>query len=373
MRKNLNQNKILMSQIFTVSSLIAFLFGSIISCQKPKKTEETTTTTDTSTTTPVASAPSKYLYVASGTCYAGGLTPETASRTVAKINLTTGNIEGVVADYTKNPGDNPVGIVNYDDENVLVLVENASGRRVDIVSKSTTNNSFSTFLSNSTALSAQLRGMFQTPDGGYIVSKSTAIEKFSSSKSRVLVGANPYVNAPGGSCATSTTLISGLATLNNGKIVFAHAAASQNRFGIVSANGYSVAADCLSAQTAPNANAFPTAMVYIGSSSNLLVSYAGTVAGVDYIYSYDINETTNAISGVTKSYENTSVLRGVSAMAFDSSGGYLYAANGSTSLSNTIEKFTYDGSTKTLTRIGTVPFSMPTVYHKCISAMTVAN
>lgn len=371
MMKALNNKKMKLSQLVSIG-LLGTLVITSVSCQKPKKTEEAQPTTDSSTT-PVATAPSKYLYVTSGSCYAGGLTPETASRTVAKINLSTGNVEGVIADYTSYPGDNPVGIVNYDDNHVLVLVENASGRRIDIVDKSTTTNSFLTFLSNSTALSAQLRSMVQTPDGGLIVSKSTAIEKFSSGKSRVLVGVAPYVNAPAGSCATSTTLLSSLAVLNNGKIVFAHAATAQNRFGILSANGYSTAADCLSAQTAPIATAFPTAMLYLGSSSNLLVAYAGTAANVDYIYSYDINETTNAISGATKAYENTSVLRGVSAMTFDSSAGYIYAANGSTSLSNAIEKLSYDASTKTLTRIGTVPFSMPTVYHKCISAMTVAN
>ncbi len=370
MMKALNNKKMKLSQIVSIG-LLGTLVITSVSCQKPKKTEEASTTEGE--TTPVATAPNKYLYVASGTCYAGGLTPETASRTVAKINLATGNVEGVIADYTSYPGDSPVGIVDYDDNHVLVLVENASGRRIDIVDKSTTTNSFLTFLSNSTALSAQLRAITQTPDGGLLVSKSTGIEKFSSGKSRVLVGISPYVSAPAGSCATSTTLISSLAVLNNGKIVYSHAAASQNRFGIISTAGYASAADCLSAQAAPSATAFPTAMLYLSSSSNLLVAYAGTVANMDYIYSYDINETTNTISGATKAFENTSVLRGVSAMAFDSSEGYVYAANGSTSLSNAIEKLSYDASTKTLTRIGTVPFSMPTVYHKCISAMTVAN
>jgi hypothetical protein len=193
---------------------------------------------------PATTAP-RYMYVASGACYGGGVTTSTGSSTIVAYNLNTGQETALIADYNSfSPGDNPVAIAAYDPSHILVTIENASGRRVDVVSL-TALNSITTYLTNSTALSGVLRAMELLSDGSLLISKSSAIEKFSSGKSRVLQGANPYINAPGGSCATSTTLISSLQTLSNGKILYAHAGATpNNKIGLISATGYSTAADC---------------------------------------------------------------------------------------------------------------------------------
>jgi hypothetical protein len=163
-------------------------------------------------------------------------------------------------------------------------------------------------------------------------------------------------------------------------MLFTHANAAQNKFGIIAAAGYANnAANCLSYQAAPQATAFPTAMVYLPTVHQVLVAYAGstTTADINSIYAYDIDETTNAITGATKAYENTNVLYGVSAMTVDSATGIVYVATAvSTATTVTgynIEKFTYDSTTKTLTRATTIPFSTHTYKSKCISGMFVGQ
>lgn len=336
-----------------------------------------------------ASSTGTHLYITSGTCYVGsGLTAETPSRTVSKLNLTTGVVDEIIMDYnTVNSADRPQSVIDYDSQNLLVLVENSVSynRRIDLVKKKGSSQ-FSTYLSDSTILTTTntnvVRDMVRTPDGGILISRSVAAEKVSSSKGRVTVGANAFINAPtGGSCGTANnTLISAVVALPNSKYIFAHASATPNNRVVFVNNtsGYSASADCSSAVSAPATTTFPTAMVYISSATTantgyLLVSYSSSTAAQDYIYAYDVNETTGAITGATKAYENSSVLRGISAMAYDSTTGGIFVSNGSTTLANGIERFTFDATTKTLTRVGSVPFAGTSLYTKCITGMTVAN
>ncbi len=311
-----------------------------------------------------------FLYVASGTCYGGGVAVSTASNTITKFDLATGAYDTLLVDYNSfSPSDSPVGMVNYSSSQILVLVENASGRRIDLVDK-TYYNTVTTYLVNSTAMSAQLRGIFMSPDGGLLVSKGTALEKFSSNKSRITSGANPFVSAPAGSCATSTTLISSMTTLSNGKILYAHAAATpNNKFGVIAATGYSVSADCLSSQTAPSTTALPTGIM-MHTSGKILVAYGSTTAGSNYVYSYDINPTTNAISNTAVAFSDSTIINGPSAMALDSSSGNVYVAN-ALSTSNTIEKFTY--ASGALTRVGTSPYIPSQIYTRCVTSMMVST
>ncbi|WP_413576734.1 hypothetical protein ACLVWU_01680 [Bdellovibrio sp. HCB290] len=329
------------------------------------------------------------LYITSGSCYVGsGLTSETPSRTVSAIHLETGVVDEVLMDYnTVNSADRPQSVLKSDDGNLLVLVENGTSyaRRIDLVSMKGSNQ-FSTYLSDSTILTNTnvhvVRNMVRAADGGLLIAKSVAAEKISSSKGRVTVGANAFINAPaGGSCGTANnTLISAVVALPNSKYIFAHAATTPNNrvVFINNVNGYSTNADCSSAVSAPATTTFPTAMVYIPSTSTpntgyLLVAYSSSTAAQDYIYAYDVNETSGTITGATKAYENASVVRGMSAMAYDSQSGAVYVANGATVLANSIEKFSFNSSTKTLTRADSVPFSGTSLYTKCISGMTVAD
>ncbi|WP_413291781.1 hypothetical protein ACLSU7_10210 [Bdellovibrio sp. HCB185ZH] len=362
-----------MKNLFPISSIVILSVG--LGACEPKVEDSASSGT--------------HLYITSGTCYVGnGLTAETPSRTVSKLNLSTGVVDEIIMDYnTVNSTDRPQAVLNSDDSNLLVLVENSTSnaRRIDLVKKKGSSQ-FSTFFNDSTTLTNTaahiVRSMFRTPDGGLLISKSVAAEKISSSKGRVTVGANPFINAPtGGSCGTTNnSLITAAVAVSNSKYIFAHAAATPNNRVVFvnNVNGYSASADCSSAVAAPATTTYPTAMVYIPSTTTanagyLLVSYSSSTAAQDYIYAYDVNETTGVISGATKAYENSSVLRGISAMTYDSSSGGVFVANGSTTLANGIERFTFDATSKTLTRVGAVPFAGTSLYTKCITGMTVTN
>ncbi len=339
--------------------MVFFFALSIVGCKAPGEL--------TSTGSAAVTTASKYIYVASGTTYAGlGTTMAAPTNTVVRYKE-NGAFDSVVMDYTNNPGDTPVSMVNYDDNYLLVLVENAASRRVDKVAKN--GSSFSTFLANATALSAQLRSIFSSTDGGWLVSKGTAIEKFSSNKSRVLSGANPYINAPGGSCATSTTLISKILEGPSGTIVYLHAAASpNNKIGLIKQSGYSVVGDCLAGVTGATANHMPTAGIVL-STGRLLVSYSNTTGPVNEVYTYPITSTT--ISTGTSAYNNASVLSGVTAFAEMPDGKILVATGASTF--NTIEQFTYDTAAHTLARVGSTAYIPASAYTKSISAILIAN
>jgi hypothetical protein len=346
---------------------------------------------------------SRFLYVASGTCYSGGgnttFTNSTASNLVYRLNLNSGQKDMQIADYNSSPaqvGDSPVGLASIDSQNLYVLVENSTttgARRIEKVAKANSGNRV-LFSNNTTALSATLRGIQLLPNGDLLISKSTAIERISSSNVRILIGANPYVSAPATPCATSTTLMSKVSTMSNQFILFLHAAASQNRFGFVKPQGYSVAGDCSPAQAAPNTNAFPVASAYDAVNSKLLVAYAGnsTATDINSIYVYDITESPSSVSigSAYKIYDSNGypgtypyLLYGVSSMVLDPVDSKLYVAtaiNTSTTIVNyAIEKFHYDPSkigvsnTEVLTRVGNKPFYQYGVDTKCIADMIVAD
>ncbi len=355
--------------------LVACMIASSLGCQKKLEDEAT----------------QKYLYVASGLCYSGTgnttYTAATASNIIYKVSLTTGTVDSIIADYTiasETTGNTPTAISNFDDDYILALVENStttSGRKVEKIAKKTNSNK-PIYFNNLTALSAALRTMTRTSDGSLLISKSTAVEKVNTTPARMTIGAStPWINAPAGNCTTSATYISSLQTLSTGNIVYTHANASQNKIGIISKNGYTVAGDCVisAAKAAPATAAFPTASVYLGPYNQLLVLYAGntTATDINSIYAYDVNETTNTLSGDTNAFQNSNVLYGGSAITFDSTTGHVYLATAnstSTTITNyNIEKFSYDPTSKQLTRVGSTPFMTGWTGSKCISSMFIAN
>lgn len=310
----------------------------------------------------------KYLYVSSGSCYGGGVaTSAGPTNSIARYSLDTGALINVVVDYNKLfPGDSPVSITEYDADNFLVLVENTAGRRVDLVNKTT--GSVSSYIINGTALSAVLRSLVLLSDFSLLVSKSSAIEKFNSSKIRITSGANPYVNAPAAPCATSTTLISSVTTSASGKIVYTHAAASpNNRIGVIKTTGYAVAADCLAGQAGPVTTALPTRAIF-HSGGKLLVSYGSTTAASNVVYSYDFDDSTGALSNATSIFSDSSIVNGPSTMVEDTETGDVFVAN-VISTFNTIERFSF--SSNTLTRLTTTPFIPADAYTRCVSDMKV--
>lgn len=315
----------------------------------------------------------KYLYVLSGACYGGGVTTATGpSNTLVRFDLTTGNLDKVILDYNQiAPGDSPVSFSDFDSNRLLVLVENTAGRRIDIVNRD--GSGYATYLTNATALSAVMRAISILPDFSVLVSKSSAIEKFNAGKSRVTSGANPFVNAPAAPCATATTLISSVTThSSSGKIVFTHAAATpNNKVSVISSTGYVAAGNCLASIAAPATTALPTRAIF-HSSGKLLVSYGSTTTASNYIYSYDFNSSTGALTNATAVYDDGGlVINGPSSMAEDAATGDVYVAN-VTAAYNTIEKFHYSGGTEMTRDVGPafIPYS---VYTRCVADMKVAE
>lgn len=343
-------------------------------------------------------ASGRYLYVATGACYSGGgnttFTNLTSSNVVYRVDLGNGD-QQILADYNSSPaqtGDSPVAIADYDDTTLYVLVENTTttgARRVERLAKSVDGDR-TLFSNNVTALSAQLRSLFVTGSGDLVVSKSTAVEKITSANVRITQGANPFINAPAGSCATSTTLISKVIPLTNGNLVFLHAATGQNRIGIISSSGYSVVGDCKTGVSAPNASSFPVAGFYDSANAKLIVAYAGssTADNINTIYAYDVDENNNTITNPQEIYDSNGypttypyLLYGVTHMSYDSTTGHIYVAtavNTATTIQNyAIEKFAYNPSqigssnTTVLTRAGSTPFFDYGVDTKCISSMFI--
>lgn len=370
--------------------ILTFVF---LSCDPPPVQEDETSTTPTAT---------RYLYVASGTCYSGnGITTfsnTTASNQVYRINLTTGVKEDIIADYYASPsnaGDSPVSIVDYDADHILVLVENTtttSLRRLELVEKKA-NGTRSTFSGNTAALNGRLRKMIKLSDNYLLISKSTAVEKHKEGTNRLTVGANPWLNlsTPTSSCTTSTTLISAVEKLTNGMLVFAHASSGQSRFGVVSATGYSAALDCKAAQSSPTANAFPTSLVYDSTNQKMLVSYGGSSTGTNLnsIYAYSINESTGAISSAQKIYDSNEfgstynyLLFGIPIMAHDTTNGHLYVAStvttATTAVNYKIERLTYNASQIGVSNSSVLTPESTVFYNyghdtRCISDMMIAE
>lgn len=337
-----------------------------------------------------ASSSSRFLYVTTGICYSGGNTTfsvTTSSNLVYRLNTSNASKDATLADYASFPassGDSPTGIAEYDAENVLLTVESSAGRRTEIVKKSgPVSSSRSPFSSNTTILSAGLRSLLKLNDGSYLINKTTGIEKLTPYASRI--GAPFIPTTLAGGCGNLGGVTS-TATLSNGKILFSNAVAANNRFALISASGYSSAGDCLAVQTAPTAAAFPTAMVYIPSANQLIVAYAGNTVATDVnsIYVYTINESTNVISGATKIYDASLfgstynyLLYGISAMTFDPTDNSLYVSSAVTTATTVanyvIEKFTYDSTAKSLSRVGSTPFYSYGFDTKCVAGLMVGN
>lgn len=361
--------------------LLSFLV--LTACNKKKDEEQPVAPVET-----VEVKKPKYLYVASGACYSGTNTTflaATASNQAYRLNLTAGQKDMTFADYYSvpaNPGDTPISVIESDANNLMVLVENTAGRRIEKFSKAA-NPSRQIFNSNATALSAALKGFVKTSDGGLLIAKTAGIEKLT--VQGVRMGA-PYIGtALGATCGAANANITGVAVTPSGKILYINAAASNNRWGVISPNGYSVPADCLAAQTAPDTNAYPVAIQYIASNNQVLVAYAGNslATNLNSIYVYNFNDSTNVISSPTRIYDSASyvsagyLLYGISAMTYNPDDNSLYVAtaisNAATVVNYAIEKLTYNPDTKSLTRALSVPFYNYGLDTKCISSLMIAE
>jgi hypothetical protein len=166
--------------------------------------------------------------------------------------------------------------------------------------------------------------------------------------------------------------MTGALELSNGKLLFIHAAATpNNKIGMISSTGYVAAGDCLTTQAAPFTTSLPTAML-MHSSGKLLVSYGSTTSASNVIMSYDVDATANTISNAVTAYSNQSVVIGPSAMTEDTETGIVYISSATVG-AESIEAFSFNSTSGTLTRIGSQAFIPLSQYVRCVSGMVVGN
>ncbi len=373
----------------SVRKFISGLLALVTMACTPKKSSED------------GSSSERFLYFSSGICKAGaGVTTfsaTTASNQVVKVNLETGQRESIIADYSAFPasaGDTPVGVVNWDDENLLALIGNGATGRIEIVPKSGTSRSnFGLNPGPATIFSAIPRYLSKALDGSIFTIRSAAIDKISTTGVRQSgpSAAVTYVtNALGATCGNTNTLYNFSVQSPSGKIISGHGVAAANRLVSLSSTGASSATQCLAAQAAPGAGAaWPLDAVYDSTNNKLVVAWgnSATTANTNMIIVYDYNDTTGAIGTSYTVYDITTTtgysLYNISSMYLDASTNTLYVATAistaTTVVNYAIEKFTYDpaqlgvDNTKVLTRVGTGPFYNYGVDTKCISSMFIGN
>lgn len=376
--------------------LLGSLAALVTACQPPPVEDEMSSQSTT-----------RYLYVASGLCYSGTgnttYTGATASNVIFKVNLNTGTYEGRVADFTKATeatGTTPVSITNYDSTHMMVLLEHSGQRRIELIEK-TLDGARQTFYNN-TSTSAPIGALqsaakfITTVVDGFLISRTTAIEKLDSGKGRQIgTGTNAWVQGPGGACSTSTVNITSLLTYPTAtnaagyNIVYTHSqnasSATNNRIGVINgATGWNGSSGCLDDQSTVGAAAYPTASAYMSAFKRIVVSYAGTNVALQnslHTYAIDDTATSNIISDPVNGYENPSAIYGASAMTYDEEEGYLYVATGGAVTTNfttgnvpyNIEKFSFNPADKTFTRVGSTTFYPGNMETRCISSMFVGD
>lgn len=359
-------------------------------CAKPPS-DEAASQTPTTTPEPEPETPPRYLYVASGLCQSGQnttFTATTASNVVYRVNLSTAERDSnsFIADYNEVPasfGDTPVSIVPFDANHLLVMVEKVGARRIEKVERKN-NGVRTTFTADTAALANTLTALAPTVGGSYLAARLNGTAKISSTG--VTQQASFSVSNVGGSCGTANAKYSSIKSTTFGHMLFVNSVASNNRLGIVRNSGTS----CLAGTNAPQAGAYPTVLEYITGANQVIVAYSGNTSlnDINSLYVYDVTEdaTTASLTNPTQIYDAFEypgtypfLLYGISAMTYDPVEGALYVATSITAnatLSNynyVIEKFTYNPTTKTLTRVGNQPFYNYGGDTKCISSMFVGD
>ena len=414
-----------------------YVFAAVAATALTAATFSCSKATDTAVVTP-----SRGLYIASGQCNSGlGITTyssSTSSRLVSKVNLSSGAMSFFLDLSSPYQGGNllqetsPQSLVD-DGANVLMLTENATiagtgERRIFTIPKASPYNMsiYSTDYNALTPTPAHItRALAKNVDGTLLFSKSVSIEKIGTNSLRIPMGANAWVNAPAAPCSSSATLMSSVIALppfspaTVGKVLFAHndTVAANNRMGIVSQDGYSVAADCTggvqvsgvahtyaSNVTGPLPIIFAaggvnvTSMIYISTGTGtgkVIASYSAATAAelnnnanLNYaIVMWDVTEASTTLSTLTNPvvlYRDFSTIFGVSAMAYDDTTGVLYVATASqpgvanqttSGYAYKVEKFTLNITTPSLTlvQVNNKPFVERSSATKCISSMIVAE
>ncbi|MGE0616649.1 MAG: hypothetical protein AB7P04_13525 [Bacteriovoracia bacterium] len=323
---------------------------------------------------------SSHLYLVSGACYGGTASVASGSSTVARYSMFTGTFQDVVWDYaTESPGDVPVGIAELNEDELLVTVHSSWGNRIDRVAKD--GSSATPWLANAAYLTGDFHAFSLMADGSPILTRGNVggvVEKLTTAGARLAptgLSNKAFVEGPvgAGGCGATTTLsrVTGAVALDDGKLILTNAGNSpNNRLLMVSATGYGASANCLAAtQVGASASSNPTALL-LHSSGKVVVASAGTLGANNYLHTYDVDPASPAFTQGTRAYQDPAVVNGVTALAESPVSGEILVANGQQDL-NTIEKFSFDPTTRTATRVGAQPFIPASVFTRCVSGMIV--
>jgi hypothetical protein len=334
----------------------------------------------------------RYLYVSSGACFSGNATAQNGSRTLVRYNLTSGSTTPeIMYDFNADPAlPTPTAIKDDGDYILVATADNAAagptGGDKAIYRINKTSKSKFSYYQDTTVLTTGnvIRHLNTGTYGGstLIISDATKIEKVSrTSFTRILAqlaAVTAFINAPnGGSCTTMATNLNGSFETTSGRIVAIQGAAN-GRIGVFDKDGVDViATDCNQGVAMANSGLFvaatgqPTSLL-LHSSGKLLMSAGSSATNASnavLAFDFDDSSTATPITSQTLAYYLPTVgLNQPSAMAEDVTGGKVYLASYA---SGTIESFTFDSSTKTLTRVATaIPAS---AYTNCVSGMFVGN
>lgn len=355
--------------------LAAFLLLGSACAEKPKADGEVAITPEEEIPVvpppedPATTPPSSFfVYVASGATYAGqGITPIASSQTISKYN-DKGQFVALIRDYVATGGDQPVALLDYSNTHLLVLVDSPAGDRLELVAKD--GSSYQTLFGHAN-LTGTMRDISYDGAGNFIVSRATGIEKFTGAGVRVTLGANAWVNNPGGDCSSSATNIVDIGVSSLGHILAIHsqnAVGANNRILMIDKAGYSGTANCLAAVSAPTTSHVPTALL-VHSSNRALVFYSNNTGPIHQVYNYPLSDA--SIGSGILSFSDVSVLQAVTKMV-ELPDGNILAANAHASF-NTVERLSLDPATGALSRVGSAPFIAPSVYTRQISSMLVAG
>lgn len=314
-----------------------------------------------------SSTTSQYVYLSTGTTYAGaGVAMSAPSQLVTKFNM-DGTFNMILADYNVDNGDTPVSMLDYDNNHLLVAVYNASGSRLELVAKDGSGRK--TYLVNAAGMAPVLKSLNWAFDGGILLGHSAAIDKFDTALARVTNNAVAYISNPAAPCATANTNITGVISGPGNQIVYTHGAASPNNLiNVINPLGYSQASDCYASTTGPTANSIPTSIMWHGSGY-VLVSFGSTTGPTQNIYSYTV--AANSIGGATLAAQDPNTISGVSYMA-EMPDTTVLISNADANY-NSVEQFSFDPTTQTMTHVGSNSFIYPSLYTKSISAIVIGN
>ncbi len=330
-----------------------------------------------------ASSSAYYIYVSSGWPNASA------------VNIITkwdayGRYVSTIADYAAMTGFSPQTLISTTLNGVttfLSLAYNGTNGRIDSLTPAGAN--FTSYISDNAALVAGARRMAMTADGSMVIARTLAtagVERFNSARVRLTTGTTPrYVTAANCQCANIVGLAAGYTTTGSEVILGVNAAATPNNRVSVW-NGATAACGSAALQPAvvPAATMWPVDITYVETSKVLVLWYPFTAAPTNaQIYRYDVTVTPNAVTidnNVLAYDDGAGDIATISATPQNLASAittytgpdgvkYVFVATSN----NTILKFTYDSTSGTLTKVGTVPFIYNTSLIRSPSSIAVLN